>query len=286
MRTGWFVAGLTAIWILAAGSLTVLGLEYYGLPVDARVYSPLHEMFGPAGLVGQGLGVVGTSMVLLGVILYGLRKRFRALSRFGSLRRWLQFHIFLCTLGPYLVLLHTTFKFGGLVSIAFWSMAIVVASGVFGRYVYARIPKTVHGRFLDMKALEGRREQLFEELSRASGLARPALAKVVSEHRPAPARGFVSALARAAVYDLSSRRRLGRVRHALAASGVPASQRHAVSGLLADEMRLELQVALLTPFQRMFRYWHAFHLPLALLMFVIVGIHVAVAIMFGYTWIF
>jgi len=36
----------------------------------------------------------------------------------------------------------------------------------------------------------------------------------------------------------------------------------------------------------MFRYWHAFHLPLAILMFVILAVHIAVAILFGYTWIF
>ncbi len=286
MRARWFEGILTAIWLSVAGGLTALGLEYYRLPGDARLYSPLHQTFGPAGVVGQGLGVIGTLLVLIGVVVYGVRKRVRTLARFGSLRRWLQFHIFLCTLGPFLVLLHTTFKFGGLVSIAFWSMTAVVASGVFGRYVYARIPKTVHGRFLDLKALEERRQEMFEELARLSGLPQPALAAAVAEHRPAPTTGFTAALTRAALFDLSKRRRLHRVRRSLATAGVTAPHARAVSGLLADEMRLELQVALLKPFQRMFRYWHAFHLPLALLMLLIVGVHVGVAIMFGYTWIF
>ena len=80
-------------------------------------------------------------MMLVGVILYSARKRVSWLGGAGGLGNWLQFHIFLCTLGPLLVLLHTTFRFGGIVSIAFWSMVLVVASGVFGRYVFARIPK-------------------------------------------------------------------------------------------------------------------------------------------------
>lgn len=277
---------LATIWLVVAASLAALGLAYYRLPADVRVYSSMHDLFGPAGLVGQGLGIAGTLMMIVGVVVYGARKRSRALDRFGSLRRWLQVHIFLCTLGPFLVLLHTTFKFGGLVSIAFWSMAIVVASGVFGRYVYARIPKTMHGRFLDLEALESRRDGMLERMSRTSGLARPALEAAVGTRRAAPAGGFASALLRAVSHDVARRRRARRVGEALAAAGVPAPQRRAVSGLVAEEMRLELEVALLRPFQRMFRYWHSFHLPLALLMLVIVGIHVAVAIAFGYTWIF
>jgi len=43
---------------------------------------------------------------------------------------------------------------------------------------------------------------------------------------------------------------------------------------------------LLELFQRLFRYWHVFRSPLAILMFAIVSIHVAVAILFGYGWPF
>ena len=41
---------------------------------------------------------------------------------------------------------------------------------------------------------------------------------------------------------------------------------------------------LLELFQRLFRCWHMIHLPLAILMFAIVSIHVAVAIRFGCGW--
>jgi hypothetical protein len=34
------------------------------------------------------------------------------------------------------------------------------------------------------------------------------------------------------------------------------------------------------------RYWHVAHLPFALIMLVIMLIHVAVALIFGYNWIF
>jgi hypothetical protein len=56
--------------------------------------------------------------------------------------------------------------------------------------------------------------------------------------------------------------------------------------LAAEQRRLRVQALLLQPFQRLFRYWHAVHLPLALVMLVIVTLHVGVSILFGYTWIF
>ena len=56
--------------------------------------------------------------------------------------------------------------------------------------------------------------------------------------------------------------------------------------LFRDEMALEHQVALLTPFQRLFKYWHLFHMPLAIVMLVVVLVHVSIALLLGYTWIF
>jgi hypothetical protein len=38
--------------------------------------------------------------------------------------------------------------------------------------------------------------------------------------------------------------------------------------------------------QKLFKYWHVAHLPFALVMLVIMVVHVAVSIVFGYTWIF
>ena len=67
--------------------------------------------------------------MLIGVGFYMARKRFRSLGRVGLLKHWLEFHIFLCSLGPVLVLYHTTFKFGGLVALSFWSMVAVFLSG-------------------------------------------------------------------------------------------------------------------------------------------------------------
>ena len=51
-----------------------------------------------------------------------------------------------------------------------------VLSGVFGRYVYVRIPKTIEGGFLDLRELEARKGRIVDAVIEATGLTEPALA--------------------------------------------------------------------------------------------------------------
>ena len=282
----WFRIVLLIAWLGTAGAFLLWGLDYYLLPQEERAYSSLHTTFSATGLVGQGLGIIGTLMIVTGVILYTARKRIRWMARLGSLKRWLEFHIFLCTLGPFLVLLHTTFKFGGIVSIAFWSMVLVVLSGVFGRYVYVRIPKTIQGGFLDLRELESRRERILEAVVAATGLAEPALVQITGAGARVEPRGFIHALVLAARHDLTGRARRRKIRRALKTRSVPSDTVTEVVRLLVEETKLEQRITLLEPFRRMFRYWHAFHLPLAAVMVLILAVHVTVAVLFGYTWVF
>lgn len=277
---------LFVVWVAIAGGALFWGLDYYVLSPEERAFSSLALLFSPTGVVGHGLGIVGTAMIVIGVVGYGARKRLAALSRLGELRYWLKLHIFLCTLGPFLVVLHTTFKFGGIVSIAFWSMVVVVVSGVFGRYVYVRIPKTLNGRFLSLEAVRERAEELSARLRELAGLSGQELGVVFGTPRLETPNTLTGALTHALREDLSSRARRYRAHLLLRRRGLPANLRREVLALAREESRTLQQAVLLRPFQRLFGYWHVFHLPLAALMFAILGVHIAVAILFGYTWIF
>ncbi|RPI73970.1 MAG: hypothetical protein EHM47_04875, partial [Ignavibacteriales bacterium] len=114
--------------------LAINGYTYYSTPVEERFFQEGHKMLKPSGTLGHGLGILGTFMMILGVSVYMIRKRARRFFNWGYLKYWLEFHIFLCTVGPMLVLYHTSFKFGGIVAVSFWSMAAVVFSGVIGRF--------------------------------------------------------------------------------------------------------------------------------------------------------
>jgi hypothetical protein len=278
---------LAIVWVGTAGAALAFGLDYYVLPQEARAFSDLAPLYAPTGLIGHGLGIVGSVMITLGVVGYTMRKRVEVLSRLGALRTWLKVHIFLCTLGPFLVLLHTTFKFGGIVSIAFWSMTVVVASGVLGRYVYVRIPKTLNGRFLGLEAIQERAAQLSAAIARRSGLAEAELATVLTPWEGAPrGHGLLSAVTFALVEDVRGRSHLRRVGSYLRSRGLPRDARRQVLRLAREQRKLRQQALFLVPFQRLFRYWHVLHLPLATVMFLVLAVHISVSIMFGYTWIF
>ena len=284
MRGRAFEIGLIIVWGIASMLALLPGADYYALPLSERAFSPDHRLFAPTGLVGHSYGLAGAAITLTGVTSYSLRKRSRLLSRVGNLKTWLQFHIFCCTFGPFLVLLHTSFKFGGIVSISFFSMVLVVASGVFGRYVYVRIPKTVNGRFQTLEEMRSERERLLELIrvqANRSHVPLPAVA-TVSAHNGGLARAMAANLGQ----ELANRRQAKRLRRHLTGLGVP--QRSVAS--LVDSMRrqaqLERQIVFLQPFQQLFRYWHVFHLPFAIIMFVVLALHIGVAIAFGYGWPF
>jgi len=277
-----YLAFLTLVWLTVAGGALLKGLPYYLTPLAQRPFSDLYEAFRPAGRIGHGFGVLGTLMMMVGVATYSLRKRMPALQRLGRLKYWLQFHIFLCTLGPFFVLLHTSFKFGGIVSIAFWSMVVVVASGVFGRYVYARIPKGLQGRFTSLDALEQQAKAQLDAIGARTPLAEDLVRRLAEEERRVTHRGYLSALGSALVWDLARRRRRRRIGSLLAESGVPAETRGRLISLIEEHRQLRHQMAVLGPFQKLFCYWHIFHLPLAIVLLVVLVLHVAVVTMFGY----
>ena len=99
----------------------------------------------PAGaLFGHLLGILGFILMLLTEILYTVRKRSNT-ARWGSMASWLQFHIFTGLVGPYLVLLHTSWKFNGLAGATTLLTIFIVISGFIGRYIYTQIPRTLDG---------------------------------------------------------------------------------------------------------------------------------------------
>ncbi len=90
------------------------------------------------------IGVVGFLLMLMTETLYSFRKRSRK-GRWGSMQSWLQFHIFTGLVGPYMVLLHTSWKFNGLAGATTLLTIIIVISGFIGRYIYTRIPRSLDG---------------------------------------------------------------------------------------------------------------------------------------------
>ncbi len=54
--------------------------------------------------------------------------------------------------------------------------------------------------------------------------------------------------------------------------------------LVADKAVLEQRIAAWSRLQRLFHYWHVFHKPFAVLMYLFMVVHVAVVLLTGYGW--
>lgn len=106
-----------------------------------------------SGLFGHSLGIAGFLLMLMTETLYSIRKRVRT-ARWGRMSIWLQFHIFTGLVGPYMVLLHSSWKFNGLAGIVMLLTVLIVISGFIGRYIYTSIPRTIDGVEIEAGELE------------------------------------------------------------------------------------------------------------------------------------
>ena len=283
-----YVLLLVGVAVLGSALPLLHGWSYYATPLEERPFHPLYESLKPTGFVGHGYGVVGSLMILVGVALYSSRKRVRVFAGIGKVKYFLEFHIFLCLLGPILVVYHTTFKIGGLVAVSFWSMAAVVLSGLIGRYFYVQIPKGIQGNELSVAEMTAENKKLAEVLTTRFGLDADILRRIDAIASPPkdPARmSMMETINFFLVNDLTRRARLRTVFARLERQG---HHHHALRALRATATRrivLTRRIALLQQFRRIFHYWHVVHLPFSIIMVAILLIHVAVAIAFGYTWV-
>lgn len=281
-----YIAVLTCIVVGVFFGLSYKGYSYYGLPEEERFYHPDHNNFKPSGVYGHGLGIVGTLLILIGVFGYRAKKKYRALAKLGRLKYWLEFHIFLCTLGPIMVLFHTAFKIGGLVSVSFWSMVAVVASGVIGRFIYIQIPRTIDGRELSLHEITGMKANLEEILKNQYSLSDVRfqnIAQVLSYQTPAQGTNMVGTWMGRYLQD---RKAISAVSAVLQQSNLSATDTTSIIHLLKRELTINRRIAWLQTMRKLFKYWHVAHLPFAIIMLVIMVIHVAVTLAFGYRWIF
>ncbi len=281
-----FISTMVIILIASVIILTYIGFHYYGISLEERFFLPEHESLKPSGYLGHGFGIAGSLMIVIGLFSYMARKRFRKLSRLGYLKHWLEFHIFLCILGPIFVLFHTSFKFGGIVAISFWSMVAVVFSGVIGRFIYIQIPRSVEGRELSLSEINGMKSEWSTVLNE-TGQGDENLALLLQDafkSRPdATGQSFFKKFIGGYRYDRAIFKKLKRD---LRKQNLTASSYKKACKLLSNEITLNRKIDMLVSMRNLMEYWHVAHLPFAMAMLIVMIIHVIVVITLGYRWIF
>jgi hypothetical protein len=281
-----YIGFLSAVVVFAFITVAVYGYSYYRLPVEERVYDSGHGLFKPSGVFGHGYGILGSFFMISGMLLYMARKRFRSLSRLGILKHWLEFHIFLCTLGPLLVLFHTAFKFGGLVAISFWSMVAVFLSGVIGRFIYLQIPRSIEGRELSLNEIRDMKGDVAGVLRASYNLDEESFNIIVDSVRKKAGVYYNTAIIRYLKNRAEDRRSVRKVKKVLRNNKLPGTEQRKIFKLVEDEITINRRIERLDTMQNLFKYWHVAHLPFAMVMLIVMVIHVVVTIVFGYRWIF
>ena len=281
-----YLLAFTLITLLVLAYLSYRGISYYNTSLGERFFHPDHEAFKPSGVLGHGLGIAGSLLMITGVFSYMARKRNRALMRLGVLKHWLEFHIFMCSLGPILVLFHTAFKFGGIVAVSFWSMVAVFLSGVIGRFIYLQIPRTIEGRALSLSEIKDMKSDIGEILSASHQLDEESRKIIIDSTKKKVELLQETFLARTFRKYKDDKRSIRNIKSLLIKNKVPREQYTQILGLVKNEISLNRKIDRLVTMQNLFKYWHVAHLPFALVMLVIMIVHIIVTVTFGFRWIF
>lgn len=122
--------------------------------ISSAILVRSRNWYQPGSDFGYNLGLVGGILMLL-LLIYPLKKRFKPLQRMGSTKPWFIFHMVCGVGGPLAVIYHSTFRINSQNAfVAMMSMLLVAGSGIVGRFIYVRIHAGLSGQELTLDELE------------------------------------------------------------------------------------------------------------------------------------
>lgn len=244
----------------------------------------------PEDGVGYMLGIIGGSMMLL-LLVYPFRKRIRFLQAIGSVGFWFRFHMLLGLLGPVAILYHSRFSWGALNSaVALSAMLVVSGSGLIGRYFYSRIHRGYSGRKLEVRSLLSEMHTLLDGLAALGhdGALTRARLEPFEQRTVAAGAGFWTSAGSLLSIGLGTRIEERKLRRDIMAAPLPQgvttaaimSSRKRLIAQSADYFDAVRRAAEFAYYDRMFRLWHLFHLPLFFILVATAIIHIVAVHMY------
>lgn len=280
------VAALT-VSAVAFAVLLSYGWRYYDLPWDARFDSDLHHRLRSSGSLGQLYGNIGI-VLILGNLLYLVRRRLVNVPWLGSMKAWMDWHVFSGIVGPAFIVLHSTFTlrtWPAIVSSA--SLAIVVVTGLFGRYLYRLVPRVADGRIEPHEEVAGEVDHALMQLH-AQQPGGPQVAALVEDEVEAvvakvgTARTGFGAIASSlgALWQLRELRPEARATALAAGASIEAATDLARAAAAIG--RLIARYDLFEQLARAASFWRGLHRNLVIVMLIAASLHIAIAAYLGF----
>lgn len=281
-------------WLTFIGIVGVFTFAGYFVLYPQTLFKPSEKLFD----LGYNLGLAG-GLMMLSLLLYPLRKRAKFMSKMGALSTWFRWHMVMGILGPLAIIFHSTYHvyipyFHPIGSpnsaVAMLTMLIVSASGVFGRFFYTKIHHGLYGRLATVNELTAKLDGA-EDMKSVFSFA-PKVEKALADFRaridPHAVQSrtgvvdFITVGLQTMMLSRSLPREIGKIMRARATRENFTSEEYASMERLIFEHREKIvsylravrDAAQFRTYERMFSWWHIFHIPLVYLMFFSAFYHV------------
>ncbi|HLP98473.1 MAG TPA: hypothetical protein VK149_08520 [Sideroxyarcus sp.] len=275
-----------AHWLIFIGIVGLITVGGYFVVYPQTLYKPGEELFD----FGYNLGLIG-GLMMLTLLLYPLRKRWKFIENLGFLPTWFKWHMVLGILGPLFIIFHSTYHVyipfihptGSInAAVAMYCMLLVSGSGTFGRFFYTKIHHGLYGRQTTVNELRAEMEQTGDVKSIFNFA--PDIEKALDDFRTRAESyskesgyGFVHFF-KVGIEASALSRRLSRELHQVMRA--QANENHfsqqQMSGMeqmyreyhekLIAYLRAVRDAAQFHTYERLFSWWHIFHIPLVYMM--------------------
>jgi hypothetical protein len=270
---------------LLACAMLWRGHDYYRQDLSSRAAHVDYRALNPAGFVGHAYGIIGTTLVAAN-LLYLIRRRLTNVlpAWIGSMKAWLNAHVFTGLTGSVLIVFHSAFQLRTpIAALTSASLGIVVVTGLIGLYLYSLVPKA------GLRPLENRLAEIAPLM--------PGMAANVGElvqAMPATRLHADASLLRTLltiprwVGDARRRRRgvAAFMREDSLFRELESTEPRLARSFVAELGHLAAAEVDTHAGSALVRSWRSLHRFLAILMLTSVTLHIGVAWYYGFRWIF
>lgn len=228
---------------------------------------PLHASSRFAGSFWGGVLAVSGSALLLIPFLYSIIKRIKPIkalvTRRVSMKSALDWHVYAGILGPIIVLLHTGHNYRSPLAITLTTlMLVVVLSGFIGRFLNAKISRSIKAKKAMLNELNIAYQKAADELR--------AFPDAASHLKPMTS-GVVRMMYRVLTKPDGTKQ------------GLASKAAHTIE-IVESIADIEYAISTHETFKRAFKVWLRWHIIISMGFYVLLALHVWSAIHFGLRW--